>query len=393
MAVADIPKLLREYIKASRAHGRKPPAPSNDVDIAATVERSRSLVQDLKPSEALSVLTARIAEENEAHARRLIPLLKEQAEVQRIVSDHTGRLAILEEIARIGGSDAALWGEIGDIQILLGSSQDALGAYHRARSAAMADQDERNISNSHERIGDVLVAQGDGAEALGAYQASLALRTALAQRDPANTEWQRDLSVSHDRIGDILVAQGDGAGALAAYQASLALRTALAQRDPANTQWQRDLSVSHSKIGDVLVAQGDGAGALAAYQAGQDIARGLAQRDPANTEFQRDLSVSHNKIGDVLVSQGDGAGALAAHQAGLDIARSLAQRDPANTQWQRDLVVSNVNLSKVVKTGKRAYLERALQIVRDLYETNRLAPVDAWMLDDLTRRLNDFPDE
>jgi hypothetical protein len=33
----------------------------------------RSLVQDLKPSEALSVLTARIAEENEAHARRLIP--------------------------------------------------------------------------------------------------------------------------------------------------------------------------------------------------------------------------------------------------------------------------------------------------------------------------------
>ena len=93
------------------------------------------------------------------------------------------------------------------------------------------------------------------------------------------------------------------------------------------------------------------------------------------------------------MAQGDGAGALAAYQAGLDIARGLAQRDPANTQWQRDLVVSNVNLSEVVKTGKRAYLERALQIVRDLYETNRLAPVDAWMLDDLTRRLNDLPDE
>ena len=55
-------------------------------------------------------------------------------------------------------------------------------------------------------------------------------------------------------------------GALAAYRKGLAIREALAARDPANTEWQRDLSVSHDKIGDVLVAQGDGPGALAAYR-------------------------------------------------------------------------------------------------------------------------------
>ena len=41
--------------------------------------------------------------------------------------------------------------------------------------------------------------------------------------------------------GDVLVAQGDGPGALAAYRAGLKIREALAQRDPANTEWQRDL--------------------------------------------------------------------------------------------------------------------------------------------------------
>ncbi|KMO27073.1 hypothetical protein VP06_31910, partial [Methylobacterium aquaticum] len=111
------------------------------------------------------------------------------------------------------------------------------------------------------------------------------------------------------------------------------------------------------------------------------------------TQWQRDLSISHDKIGDVLVSQGDGAGALAAYQSGLAIALSLAQRDPANTEWQRDLVVSNVKLSTVVETGKRAHLARALQIVRNLHETKRLAPVDAWMLDEFSRRLAALPDE
>ena len=106
----------------------------------------------------------------------------------------------------------------------------------------------------------MLVAQGDGPGALAAYRKSLAIREALAARDPANTQWQRDLSVSHDRIGDVLVAQGDGPGALAAYRKSLAIAEALAARDPANTEWQRDLSVSHNRIGDVLVPQVTGRG-------------------------------------------------------------------------------------------------------------------------------------
>jgi hypothetical protein len=156
----------------------------------------------------------------------------------------------------------------------------------------------------------------------------------------------------------------------------------LAQRDPANTQWQRDLSLSQDRIGDVLVAQGDGPGALAAYQAGLVIAEDLAQRDPANTQWQRDLSLSQDRIGDVLVRQGDGPGALAAYQAGLAIREGLAQRDPANTQWQVDVAVSCAKLGSLESLlsirERREYLSRGLSLLSELKQANKLHTNQDW---------------
>jgi len=138
----------------------------------------------------------------------------------------------------------------------------------------------------------------------------------------------------------------------------------------------------------VLLSQGDRHGALAAYRADLAIAETLARRDPANTDWQRDLSISHNKIGDVVRSQGDRDGALAAYRAALAIAETLARRDPANTEGQRDLIVSYVKVAEAEPTAARAQLSRALDIARTLQSEGRLAPTDAWMIDDLTQRLD-----
>ena len=69
-----------------------------------------------------------------------------------------------------------------------------------------------------------------------AYTKARELAEGRLTTDPANTQWQRDLSVSHIKIGDVLAAQGGGPAALAAYRKSLAIREALAARDPANTE-------------------------------------------------------------------------------------------------------------------------------------------------------------
>ena len=94
------------------------------------------------------------------------------------------------------------------------------------------------------------VAQGDGPGALAAYRAAEDPRSAGAAGSGQHGVAARS-SVSHNKVGDVLVAQGDGPGALAAYRAGLKIREALAQQDPANTQWQVDVAISCWKIGSI----------------------------------------------------------------------------------------------------------------------------------------------
>jgi tetratricopeptide (TPR) repeat protein len=283
---------------------------------------------------------------------------------------------------------------IGDVELRLGNGDAALAAYRTSlairEGLALRDpantEWQRDLSISHNKIGDVERRLGNLDAALAAYRNDLAIAEALGLRDPANAEWQRDLSVSHDRIGDVELRLGNGDAALAAYRKSLAIAEVLGLRDPANTQWQRDLSISHNKIGDVELRLGNGDAALAAYRKALNIREALALRDPANTEWQRDLSISHNKIGDVELRLGNGDAALAAYRKALAIAEALGLRDPANTQWQRDLIVSHVKLSESGSDARR-YLEAALAIATRLAGEGRLAPVDAWMVEDLRQRL------
>ena len=163
-----------------------------------------------------------------------------------------------------------------------------------------------------------------------------------------------------------------------------ALRAAQAATKTAGDD--RDRSVANDAVGDVLRAQGDLPAALTAYRASLAIRETLAKRDPGNSGWQRDLSVSQNKIGDVLVAQGDGPGALTAYRTGLAIREALAARDPANTEWQRDLIVSYVKLSE--GTGDKVYVEKALAIAQTMQNRGTLQPRDAWMVDELKRRLN-----
>ena len=72
----------------------------------------------------------------------------------------------------------------------------------------------------------------------------------------------------------------------------------------------------------------------------------------------------------------------------MDIRRTLAERDPGNTEWQRDLIVSHV---KIAEHGGNAVAEydAGLRIAQSLQEAGRLRPIDAWMVDDLERRLSE----
>ena len=432
------PEIVRA-IAAIRARGDAPVPPTHDgASVDDAIAASRRKLADIDTQGSLAILRERVAEE-EARNLGLVRLLKEQAAVERMVFDYAAAKASRTRLSQLAPDDVWNWIALGDLCVTRGESDGAARAFGGARDAAFRTSDERDLSVSHERLGnvlvaqgdlagaltvyragmtiserlaasdpnnaqwqrdlsvshnnlgDVLVAQGDLAGALTVYRAGMTIIARLAASDPGNAEWQRDLSVSHDRLGNVLVAQCDLAGALTAYRAGMTIRARLAASNPGNAEWQRDLSVSHNKLGDVLVAQGDLAGALTVCRAGMTIAERLAASDPGNAEWQRDLSVSHNKLGDVLVAQGDLPGALIVYRAGMTIAERLAASDLANAAWQRDVIVSCVNIADSAPDEARAVLTRALGIAQRLAAEGRLAPADAWIPDDLARRLAALP--
>lgn len=72
------------------------------------------------------------------------------------------------------------------------------------------------------------------------------------------------------------------------------------------------------------------------------------------------------------------------------VTRSIGRSSAANATWQRDLIVSNFKLAGIAGEDRQRaamHYAAALMIARQLADTGRLAPVDAWMVDDLTRRL------
>jgi tetratricopeptide (TPR) repeat protein len=280
----------------------------------------------------------------------------------------------------------------GDLASALKSYQASLAIFERLAQSNSGNLDRQiDLSTVYSKVGDVQMAQRDLPGALKSYQAAFAIAERLAQSDSGNALWQRDLSIAYNKVGDVQVAQHDLAGAMQSYRASLAVAQGLAQSDPRNAEWQRDLSVVYEMVGNVQMSQRELAGALKSYQASLAINRTLAESDLGNSGWQRDLSVAYDKVGDVQMAQRDLSGALKSYRAAFAIAERLAQSDSGNASWQRDLLVECVNIAAADPAQARTMLTRALQIANNMKAKGILAPSDAWMPDELAKRIAALP--
>jgi Flp pilus assembly protein TadD len=237
---------------------------------------------------------------------------------------------------------------------------------------------QSDLSVSFEKLGDVAVKAGDLAGAKVRFEDAMVIRRKLAQANPTSAQIQLGIGFSLHKLGEVAADTGDLAGAKARFAEELAIHRKLAQADPTSAEVQRDLSVSLNSLGVVAANTGDLAGAKARFEEVVGIRRKLAQTNPTSAEAQRDLSGSLEKLGEVAVSAGDLAGAKARFAEELAIRRKLAQADPASAEAQLDLSKALFQLGLV--TRDRSRLSEALQIVRGLEQTGRLAPADRRLL-------------
>lgn len=173
-------------------------------DIAATPEGAEALKQFNNGDEigALEILdkmsTARDAArkkradiESAADKRRIATLALEARTKGKLTTAQV--IARYEELTKLDPGVHWDWVELGRLYEAAGNLAGALRAANRAAETAA---DDRDRSVAFNELGDVLVAQGDGPGALAAYRKGLAIREALAARDPGNAGWQRDLIVT-----------------------------------------------------------------------------------------------------------------------------------------------------------------------------------------------------
>ena len=231
----------------------------------------------------------------------------------------------------------------GDPEGALALMDSALVRYRGNADAEPASSEHRlTLAIGHLKHGDYagnpnFPNAGRPEDALRDYRDMLVLLNGVPETADPN-RLLRLRGINFERLGSLHLAQGDPDAALDAYTRSLAIREALAGRDPASTNVRRDVGVAHEKLGEVLRAMGQLEASLTAYEAAVAIYRGLFETDPRNAQARQTLAVGLLHLGDVLggppPSLGRRADARGYHAESVALLEPVIEEDPANAQAQ-----------------------------------------------------------
>lgn len=227
--------------------------------------------------------------------------------------------------------------------------------------------------------------------AAGLYQAkeqTAEAHTLYAEILDAEQEWPEALYLYFWFLadqGDFACIRTSIADARSDYEKAYLIAERLVRLDPVNSEWQWALSVSHERIGDTLAALRDFPAALNAYQASLEITKNLVIHSPTKLQWKWSLAVIHNKISNVREAQGEVPNELKPYLMGIEMSAAMLAPALPNSQWQRDLIVRYVKQSEV--SGDNAYLARALEVAQAIQQSGALDSRDAWIVDELKRRL------
>ena len=257
---------------------------------------------------------------------------------------------------------------IGGLDVLEKVGKAAQDYFEAVPERDLSDQERFRRSQALRQIGDVQVERGDFAGAMPLYRQSLSLVSALAARDPSNSEWQLGLGASHWSVGLIHWRRNDLDSALAQFTPYLAITKGLVARAPDSLHFRNELGQANSNIGSVKESKGDLSGALAAFRDAIRAEEYAVQRDSTKLDWQMELANSYNKAGNVQRKLGDFTGALASHRAELALKQRLVERDPPNQVYKLRLALAFSYLAELdMALGRLDDAMREGTASRDLY--------------------------
>jgi eukaryotic-like serine/threonine-protein kinase len=236
---------------------------------------------------------------------------------------------------------------------------------------------QRELAAAYEKVGDVQGGYrtsnlGDTAGFISSYRKALAIREAVSQADPANTDALRELFRTHGRLSDGLLAAGDLRGSLDQVRALSRIAERLADANPTNVADRRNLARAFLDYGWKSSASGDWRAGIEQCRKGIGVLEEIARANANDRETLRLLAIGYGRVGELLSTYArKHAESLAMHEKALGIERSMLAGDARNTDLRRlegwDIMRTGEEKAASGQTGEalRAYSE-ALEKFRGL---------------------------
>jgi tetratricopeptide (TPR) repeat protein len=180
------------------------------------------------------------------------------------------------------------------------------------------------------------------------------------------------------------------AEAIKPYRKALAIREQLVAADAGNPEWQRLLASSCERLGDALRDSGRRAEALDFYRRSLTIREELAEAGPGIVRRQSDLTISHERIANELLALGQRGEAITLYRKSLGIRERLLAADPDNPDWRLGVAFGLYRLG-LAGDGPRDRYARALEMLRELEASGKLAPSRKGFIAEVSRRLAALP--
>lgn len=233
---------------------------------------------------------------------------------------------------------------------------------------------QRELAAAYVKIGDVqgnsrMANLGDIGGALQSYRKSLAIRQALVEAEPTNSDVQSELAESHERMGTLLRDTGDVNGAEQSYRRATTILEKLSSTAPENVELRRKLAAAYARVGDIKAWPrspnlGDMVGGIEYYRKALAIRESLSGARPADVALRAELQETHQVLADVLLSNNKLADAEPHARRAVALAESLVAADPTSVTARRALMRSQDALANwLERVGEP---EKALALYRQL---------------------------
>ena len=281
-------------------------------------------------------------------------------------------LQYLDSLAQESNDDVSLQRElatayekVGDVQgwdsrSNLGDTAGAEQSYRKclAIREALAAKDPKDaqarsdLAEALDKLGSITAQMGHHAEGLRYSERSLEIRKQLAVAAPNDEVTQFNLASSYDQISDMQADAGKLDDAMGNTRNSLKIFEALLAANPHSNRYRRDTSLEHKKIGGIFEAQGKLDQAFTEYQKSLPVDEALATENPNDGLAQRDLAITYSSLGDIAMRNSDFAGALNLYEHAIRIDDAIAAADPKDAWAKRYIVSNNRQLGEALfKTG------------------------------------------